>query len=64
LKLSAILLGAAGLGLIVFGRYWGTAVFDSLPGTALYEWLSLSVPFLPIALIAIGALLFVRASQR
>jgi hypothetical protein len=50
----------SGLVLIVFGNAWAPAAFDLLPDSEMGLWLELFVPFLPMALIGIGAVIYVR----
>ena len=53
-----------GLAMILFGKRWGNALFDKMPATELYNWLSLGVPFIPLFLLGIGACLYVRTKKR
>lgn len=59
LAASAVLI-LAGLVLAGTGYWWAQpvlAVFQSFPGG---QWMQVPVPFLPIACIGVGALLFTR----
>lgn len=51
---------AAGLWLAAFGNAWAPGAFELLPASELGAWLELLVPFLPMALIGLGAILFLR----
>ena len=51
---------AAGLWLVAFGNAWAPGAFELLPASELGAWPELFVPFLPMPLIGLGALLFIR----
>ena len=56
----ALALVAAGLWSAAFGNAWAPGAFKLLPASELGAWLELLVPFLPMLLIGLGAVLFVR----
>ena len=62
LEFARLLIAAAlvlmGLYLAVFGNSWGPLVFELLPASEIGTWLELIVPFLPMAFIGFGAVLF------
>jgi hypothetical protein len=58
-----LLVISAGLLMIVFGSRWSGALFASMPDTALGDWLSLVIPYIPLGVIGIGAALFVRSRE-
>lgn len=49
----------AGLVLALWGNLWAPWAFRILGGWAIGAWIELFVPFLPMALIGFGAMLFV-----
>ena len=57
--LMALVLVLTGLYLAIFGNAWGPRIFGLLSDSALGNWLSLIVPFLPMVIIGLGAALFV-----
>jgi hypothetical protein len=58
LQITSALLILAGLLLVGFGNSWAPFVLDTLPASELGLWIELVVPFLPIAIIGMGAALF------
>ncbi len=61
IPLVAVVLVLIGLYLAAFGNAWGPRVFEVLPDSELGEWVGLVVPFLPMAIIGLGAALFVSS---
>jgi len=59
--LIAVVMVIIGLYLAAFGNAWGPRVFEVLPDSELGEWVGLVVPFLPMAIIGLGAALFVSS---
>jgi hypothetical protein len=57
LQAASVLLILAGLLLVGFGNSWAPFVLDALPASELGLWIELVVPFLPIAIIGMGAAL-------
>jgi hypothetical protein len=56
----AIALVLTGLYLALFGNAWGPWVFELLPDSEIGSWVELIVPFLPLAFIGAGAVLYTR----
>jgi len=56
----AIALVLTGLYLALFGNAWGPRAFELLPDSQLGSWVELIVPFLPMAFIGAGAVLYSR----
>ncbi len=56
--LIAVVLILTGLYLAAFGNAWGPRVFELLSDSEPGEWVGLIVPFLPMAIIGLGAALF------
>ncbi len=54
----AVVLILTGLYLAIFGDAWGPRTFELLSDSTPGEWLGLIVPFLPMAVIGLGAALF------
>ena len=61
--LVAAALVLTGLFLVVFGNSWAPPAFELLPDTELGYWLELIVPFLPMAFIGLGAVMFVSTRR-
>ena len=61
-RLIAAALVLTGLYLAVFGNTWAPPVFELLACSEIGAWLELTVPFLPMVFIGLGAALF--ASRR
>lgn len=57
-NLVAGLIIVTGVGFFAFGSLWADRVLSSLPQNEAAPWLELFVPFLPMALIIAGALLY------
>lgn len=62
LFVAAVLI-LTGLYLAIFGDAWGPRVFELLSDSTLGEWLGLIVPFLPMAIIGLGATLFTTSHR-
>ena len=62
IRLARTFVGAVivstGLYMAVFGNAWAPIVFELLPASDVGDWLELFVPFLPMALIAVGVAIF------
>lgn len=56
----AIALVLTGLYLALFGNAWGSWAFELLPDSEFGSWVELIVPFLPMAFISAGAVLYTR----
>ena len=53
-----VLLALSGLFLVVFGNAWAPSMFALTPDSVLGEWVDLFLPYLPMAFIGFGALLY------
>ena len=62
-QLVAIAMILTGLFMVVFGSVWGSVVFELLAGSEIGAWLEHFVPFLPMAVIGLGAALFVSNNR-
>ena len=61
--LIAVVMVLTGLYLAVFGNSWGPIAFELLAGSEIGAWLELTVPFLPMVFIGLGAAMFVSRHQ-
>jgi len=48
----------AGLFMVVFGNAWGQIVFELMADSEIGLWIEHFVPFLPMVIIGLGAVLF------
>ena len=62
-SLLALTMVVTGLYLATFGNAWGPLAFELLPSSEVGSWLELIVPFLPMAFIGFGAVLFTWRKQ-
>jgi len=61
--LFAVAMIMTGLLMVIFGNTWGSLVFELLAGSEIGLWLEHIVPFLPMAVIGFGTVLFFSGKQ-